>query len=216
MDGDILRLDIDAIVSNDNVNGQMWTEIAHGIRTRGGGEIERLARVGAPRPIGQAWITPAGELPAKAVIHVASMNRRGASTVEWVGACLRSAFELAGQSDEIGSLGVGTINSGPSAIPFPEWIEVFATACVRHLHPSEVEEDARGGAPQSAWLEILLVLYEPSNFEARLDELREGLHAAWRVAGQPADGEVVGPLPKPQPRPWRAGRFVRWLRRTSE
>ncbi len=216
LDGDILRLDIDAIVSNDDVDGQMWTEIAHGIRARGGGEIERLARVGAPRPIGQAWITPAGELPAKAVIHVASMNRRGASRVQWVGACLRSAFELAGQSDEIGSLGVGTINSGPSAIPFPRWIEAFATACVKHLHPSKMEQDARDGAPKPVWLEILLVLYEPSSFEVSLDELREGLHAAWRAVGQPRDGEVLGPLPKPQPQPRWVDRFAHWPRRAGE
>ncbi len=216
LDGDILRLKIDAIISNDDVDGQMWTEIAHGIRTRGGGEIERLARVGAPRPIGQAWITPAGELPAKAVIHVASMNRRGASNDKWVGECLREAFALAENSDEIGSLGVATINSGPSAIPLPDWIKVFAEACVAHLHPSNLEQEAQEGAPEAARLEVLLVLYAPSNFEVSLDELREGLHAAWCAVGRPADGEVLGPLPKPQPQPRWVDRFVRWLQRTGE
>lgn len=113
--------------------------------------MRNCTRCGHPilAPVGErcaSWIMPAGDLPAKAIIHLASMNRRGASTVEWVGACLRSAFALAAESHGIGSLGVATINSGPSAIPLPKWIEMFAEPCVTHLHPTKLEHAQPGRA----------------------------------------------------------------------
>jgi O-acetyl-ADP-ribose deacetylase (regulator of RNase III) len=197
LDGDILRLDIDAIISNDDVDGRMWTEIAHAIRMQGGGEIERLAREGAPQPIGQAWVTIAGELPVERIVHVASMNRRGASTAVWVGACLLSALAVAQVDGEITSLGLATINSGPNAIPFEEWIETFAGACVAHLHPNKQLQNPCPTAPLKPWQEVVLVLYEPENFEATLGELRLAFDRAWRDWGQPSEGGVVGQLPDP-------------------
>jgi O-acetyl-ADP-ribose deacetylase (regulator of RNase III) len=213
LDGDILRLEVDAIISNDDVDGRMWTEIAHAIRIQGGGEIERLARERAPQPIGQAWVTIAGELPVERIVHVASMNRRGTSTAAWVGACLLSALAVAQVDDEIASLGLATINSGPNAIPFEVWSETFASACVAHLHPSKQLQDPCPAAPWKLWQEVVLVLYEPEDFEASLSELRLAFDRAWRRWGEPRDGGVVGPVPDPRTDP--KSRFHRAMERLT-
>jgi O-acetyl-ADP-ribose deacetylase (regulator of RNase III) len=183
LDGDLLRLQIDAIVSNADVDGRMWTEIAHAVRLQGGSEIERLARAGAPRSLGTAWITIAGDLPAKRVIHVASMNRRGESKLQWVRESLAAALLEAHKDSDVRSLGVPTINSGPAAIGLDEWLPMFAGVCVADLHGSAPAESKR--------LEIVLVLYEPRNFEGAVEQLRAGLSAAWRAHGEPRNGGVV-------------------------
>ena len=96
LDGDITRLDVDAIVSNDDVDGQMWAQVARAIRVAAGEGVERLAQEGKPFRLGHAGVTAPGSLQQlKGIVHVAAMSRHGESTLDTVRECLVAALKVA-------------------------------------------------------------------------------------------------------------------------
>jgi len=202
IEGDITRLEVDAIVSNDDVDGQMWTEVAHAIKRAAGDDIQRLAREGAPRKPGQAWITTAGDLPLEGVIHVASMNRLGESSLDIVQECLAAALERAVRA-RFRSVGIGAIGSGPKAIALPTWLRTFASVCVGHMHPDPTGDHAEGQ------LEILLILYEPENYDEAIRVLNRAVRDAWKKARKPSDGLPAAPPTNLRSRLFRRAR-VTW------
>jgi O-acetyl-ADP-ribose deacetylase (regulator of RNase III) len=182
IEGDITRLEIDAVVSNDDVNGRMWAEVALAIKRAGGEEIERLAREGAPFALGHAWLTRPGALPVDGVIHVASMNRRGESRIEDIEKCLAEALVLARKHD-FKSVGIAAIGSGPKAIDPGTWIDSFARVTLDHLLLG------RPTVPPAHPISIVLVLYEPVDFEDAVARLRQAVCDVWRSNGAPSHSE---------------------------
>jgi O-acetyl-ADP-ribose deacetylase (regulator of RNase III) len=168
IEGDITRLDVDAVVSNVDVDGQMWAEVASAIRNAAGEEVERLAQDGRPYKLGEAWMTVAGEMEpvVKGIIHVASMNRRGESSLDTVRECLNSAMDVA-MKEKWRSVAVGAFGSGPNAIDRKDWLRVFVETTVAFL------ADEEGGA-----LSIVLVLFEPQDFGEDYDFLLEATKSA--------------------------------------
>ena len=73
--GDICDLEVDAIVSPASTSLWMSTGVAGEIKRIGGDEIEFAAVRQAPVEVGDAVVTPAGNLAAKVVIHAVSMER---------------------------------------------------------------------------------------------------------------------------------------------
>ncbi|HET7486155.1 MAG TPA: macro domain-containing protein [Solirubrobacterales bacterium] len=155
IEGDITRLNVDAVVSNVDVDGQMWAEVASTIRNAAGEEVERLAQDGRPYKLGEAWMTAAGEMAPtlEGIIHVASMNRRGESSLDTVRECLSSAMDVA-TKEKWESVGIGPFGSGPNAIDREEWLQVFINTTVAYL-AGEGEEP----------LSVVLVLFEPQDFD---------------------------------------------------
>src|SRR5579863_6870906 len=75
--GDLTAAKVDAIVNAANNDLILGGGVAGAIRTRGGPSIqEECHRIG-PIPIGEAAITGGGNLPARHVIHAASMELGG-------------------------------------------------------------------------------------------------------------------------------------------
>jgi O-acetyl-ADP-ribose deacetylase (regulator of RNase III)/predicted RNA-binding Zn-ribbon protein involved in translation (DUF1610 family) len=186
VEGDVLQLDVDAIISNDDVDGRMWTEVAYAIKQAAAGDVDREARDGAPHKIGQAWTTLAGELPLDGIVHVASMNRRGKSSEGIIQRCIRAALDCA-QEARFKSIGIAAIGSGPN-IPLATWLDAFAHTVVGYLHSKR----------QSAKkLAIVLVLYECEDFDQDVALLRRAVCHAWRGHGEPADGRPASPCPGP-------------------
>lgn len=72
--GDITREDASAIVNPANSAGVMGGGVASAIRRAGGQEIEDEAMEASPGIVGEAWVTGAGSLPARHVIHAATMG----------------------------------------------------------------------------------------------------------------------------------------------
>lgn len=72
--GDLTTLAVDAIVNPANSYGWMGGGVAGAIKRRGGQEIEDDALRQAPIYIGEAVVTVAGSLPARAVIHAPTMK----------------------------------------------------------------------------------------------------------------------------------------------
>jgi O-acetyl-ADP-ribose deacetylase (regulator of RNase III) len=74
LQADITSLEIDAIVNAANNHLILGSGVAGAIRTKGGPSIQQECdRIGSIR-VGEAAITGAGDLPAKFVIHAASMG----------------------------------------------------------------------------------------------------------------------------------------------
>lgn len=190
IDGDIVRLAVDAVVSNDDVDGQMWSQSARSIKDAAGEGVERLAQEGKPFRLGHAWTTTAGDLrQMKGIIHIASMSRYGKSSTETVRQCLVAAFRLAAQR-EYGSIGLTAFGTAPATIKMHEWFEVFAETTVDFLADPERQEEL------PANFSIVLVLLGRQDFEDVIGELRSAFHEAWARAGKPAGGK---PEPLGQP-----------------
>jgi len=72
--GDLTAWQVDAIVNAANSDLVLGSGLAGAIARRGGPSIQRECKAHGPIQVGQAAITGAGDLPAKHVIHQASMG----------------------------------------------------------------------------------------------------------------------------------------------
>ncbi len=188
IDGDIVRLAVDAVLSNDDIDGQMWSQSARAIKNAAGEGVERLAQEGKPFPLGHAWMTTAGELQQmKNIIHVASMSRYGKSTTGTVRKCLAATLRLATKS-KFESIGLTAFGTGHAAIKWDEWVEVFAETTVSFLSGPAKQDD------RTVPLAVVLVLFEPRKFEEEVVNLRRAVHDAWVKFSEPADGKPEPPM----------------------
>jgi O-acetyl-ADP-ribose deacetylase (regulator of RNase III) len=186
LDGDIARLEVDAVISNDDIDGQMWSQSARAIKNAAGEGVERMAQEGKPFRLGHAWLTDAGDLQEmKGIIHVASMSRYGKSSIETARKCLSAALALASKR-EFRSIGLTAFGTGPAAIDRSEWIEVFAETAVGFLSGPTASDGTEK-------LAIVLALFERGDFEEQVEAVRSAFRRAWVKHGEPADG-----------RPWPA------------
>lgn len=186
IEGEIARLDVNAVISNDDVDGQMWAQVARSIKNAAGTEVEQRAQDGKPYRLGQAWLTKAGDLSMKGIIHVALLTRQGESDIGIVEECLTEALGIAAEED-YRSIGVAAIGSGPNAIEPSKWYRAFADLMVTHLS-REIEPDS-----DPTPISIVLVLFEPSKFKETVDELKEMVRGAWGDIGSPAKGHFKRP-----------------------
>ena len=95
LEGDITDQAVDAIVNAANAELWLGSGVAGAIREQGGPSIQAECEAHGPIEVGEAAVTGAGDLPARWVIHAASMGRSGTSSEESVRSSLRAAFEAA-------------------------------------------------------------------------------------------------------------------------
>ena len=74
---ELWSLPVDAVVNPANSLGIMGGGIGGGLRRQGGDVIQQAAMAAAPIAVGAALVTTAGQLPAKNVIHVPTMEEPG-------------------------------------------------------------------------------------------------------------------------------------------
>ena len=99
VEGDITRLEVDAIANAANDQLWMGAGVAGAIKRAGGDEIEREAMAKGPIAVGDAVATGAGRLAARHVIHGAVMGQDLRTTPDLVRRTTRRCLELA---DELG------------------------------------------------------------------------------------------------------------------
>jgi O-acetyl-ADP-ribose deacetylase (regulator of RNase III)/predicted RNA-binding Zn-ribbon protein involved in translation (DUF1610 family) len=180
IEGDITRLEVDAVISNVDVDGQMWSEVAGAIRSAAGEEVEQRAGDGRPYKLGRAWATTSGSMAPKVkrIIHVASMDRRGRSSLAIVKECLSEALKVAVE-EGLESVAVGAFGSGPKAIPQRAWLETF----VGEMIPLLTGRLALGSRKDP--LAIILVLWEPEDFSRSCEFLARLVEEEYRRLGEP-------------------------------
>ena len=117
--GDICDLEVDAIVNPANLSLWMSTGVGGAIKHTGGDAIEFEAVRQAPVPLGEAIVTTAGALAAKAVIHAVSLDRDRRTSGPVVDSAVRNAMARA---REIGAKSVAfpALGTGVGGFPLQE------------------------------------------------------------------------------------------------
>src|ERR1700686_5087532 len=116
--GDLTAAKVDAIVNAANNDLILGGGVAGAIRARGGSSIqEECGRLG-PIRIGEAAITGGGNLPARHVIHAASMALGGLTAEPGLRESTRNSL-LRARENRLESIAVPAIGTGIAGFPIP-------------------------------------------------------------------------------------------------
>ncbi len=140
-EGDVTEQEVDAIVNAANSALKLGAGVAGAIREKGGPSIqEECDRVGAIA-VGEAAVTGAGALPARFVIHAASMPPGGGASEESVRASFRHSLALARERG-CRSVAAPAIGAGIAGFPMQRCAEVLLEEARRFLEQDDagVEE----------------------------------------------------------------------------
>ncbi len=138
--GDIVGVDVDAIVNAANNALWMGSGVAGAIKRAGGEEIEREAVAKGPIRVGEAVATTAGRLPYKAVIHAAAMGYEGGRMIPPTRETIRSATQAAlAEADRLGleSIAFPALGTGVGGFDLAEAAEVMVEAVAEYLSRQE-------------------------------------------------------------------------------
>ena len=116
---DVTKLEVDAIANAANTQLRHGGGVARAIATAGGPEVQRESNDKAPIDLGDAVETTAGNLPARYVIHAATMEPGGPTSAEIIARATRSTLSKA---DELGcrSLALVAFGTGVGGFPLDE------------------------------------------------------------------------------------------------
>jgi len=130
--GDITTYQVDAIVNAANSDLLLGGGLAAAIRHKGGPEIQaECDRHGRIR-VGEAAITGAGQLPAKYVIHQASMRLGGMPTDESLQESTRAVMALAEEND-VATLALPATGTGIAGFDVRSCAEIMLTEVLDHV-----------------------------------------------------------------------------------
>jgi O-acetyl-ADP-ribose deacetylase (regulator of RNase III) len=136
---DVTKLEVDAIANAANTELRHGGGVAGAIVRAGGSSIQEESDRKAPIGLGDAVETGAGELPARWVIHAATMELGGPTSAQVIREATRSTLAKA---DELGarSLGLVAFGTGVGAFPLEEAARIEVEEVRAHLE--------RGSGPE--------------------------------------------------------------------
>jgi O-acetyl-ADP-ribose deacetylase (regulator of RNase III) len=128
---DVTALEVDAIANAAN------TQLAHGggvagaIARAGGPEVQRESSERAPIGLGEAVETTAGDMPARWVIHAATMELGGPTSAEIIERATRSTLAKA---EELGarSLALVAFGTGVGGFALDDAARIMVSAARAH------------------------------------------------------------------------------------
>ena len=128
---DVTTLQVDAIANAANTRLAHGGGVAAAIARAGGPELERESRERAPIGLGEAVETTAGDMPARWVIHAATMELGGPTSREIIERATRSTLAKA---EELGarSLALVAFGTGVGGFPLDEAAEIMVGAAREH------------------------------------------------------------------------------------
>src|SRR5438270_1930036 len=132
LDTDITRLEVDAIANAANTRLLHGGGVAGAISRAGGPAIQSESDQKAPIGLGEAVETGAGELPARWVIHAATMELGGPTSAEIIRSATAATLRRA---DELGakSLALVAFGRGVGGFPLEEAASIEVEEVRRHL-----------------------------------------------------------------------------------
>jgi O-acetyl-ADP-ribose deacetylase (regulator of RNase III) len=132
LDTDITQLAVDAIANAANTDLRHGGGVAGAISRAGGPEVQRESDQKAPIDLGAAVETTAGEMPAKWVIHAATMVLGGPTSADYIRAATASTLAKA---DELGakSLALVAFGTGVGGFPLEDAARIEVEEVERHL-----------------------------------------------------------------------------------
>jgi O-acetyl-ADP-ribose deacetylase len=128
---DVTALEVDAIANAANTQLEHGGGVAGAISGAGGPEVQRESRDKAPIGLGEAVETTAGDMPARYVIHAATMELGGPTSAEIIDRATRSTLAKA---EELGcsSLALVAFGTGVGGFPLDEAARIMVTAAQEH------------------------------------------------------------------------------------
>jgi O-acetyl-ADP-ribose deacetylase (regulator of RNase III) len=132
IDGDITRLEVDAIANAANTDLAHGGGVAGAIVRAGGRSIQDESDALAPIELGTAVATGAGQLPSRWVIHAATMRLGGPTSAEIIRAATEATLEVA---DELGcrSLALVAFGTGVGGFPIEEAAAIEVSEARHHV-----------------------------------------------------------------------------------
>jgi O-acetyl-ADP-ribose deacetylase len=119
MEADVTSLEVDAIANAANTQLRHGGGVAGAISRAGGPSVQRESDRRAPIALGDAVETTAGDMPARWVIHAATMELGGPTSAEIIERATRSTLAKA---EELGcrSLALVAFGTGVGGFPIDE------------------------------------------------------------------------------------------------
>jgi O-acetyl-ADP-ribose deacetylase len=132
LDTDITALEVDAIANAANTDLAHGGGVAGAISRAGGPGVQRESDQKAPIGLGDAVETTAGDMPARWVIHAATMELGGPTSEDIIRRATASTLRKA---DELGakSLALVAFGTGVGRFPLEDAARVEAEEVRRHL-----------------------------------------------------------------------------------
>jgi O-acetyl-ADP-ribose deacetylase len=129
---DITKLEVDAIANAANTELRHGGGVAGAISRAGGPSVQGESDEKAPIGLGEAVETTAGDMPARWVIHAATMVLGGPTSAEIIGKATASTLAKA---DELGarSLALVAFGTGVGGFPLDEAARIEVDEVRRHL-----------------------------------------------------------------------------------
>lgn len=141
--GDLVEQHVDAIVNAANNDLLLGAGVAGAIRTRGGARIQQECDAHGPIRVGEAAITGAGNLPARYVIHAASMGLVGMTTTSHsLRSSMDHAFRLARERD-VRTIAIPAVGTGIARFPMDECAIIMAASLRDALSSGWAPEEVR-------------------------------------------------------------------------
>src|SRR5919108_3131838 len=113
---DITKLEVDAIANAANTQLQHGGGVAGAISRAGGPDVQRESDEKAPIGLGEAVETTAGEMPARWVIHAATMELGGPTSAEIIE---RATASTLAKAEELGARSLALVAFGTGVGGFP-------------------------------------------------------------------------------------------------
>ncbi|MCV7234238.1 macro domain-containing protein [Mycobacterium branderi] len=137
LQADVTKLEVDAIANAANTELKHGGGVAKAISRAGGPAVQRESNEKAPIGLGEAVETTAGDMPARFVIHAATMELGGPTSAQIIGKATRSTLNKA---DELGcrSLALVAFGTGVGGFPLDEAARLMVDA-VRQHKPSSLQ-----------------------------------------------------------------------------
>ncbi|WP_310766666.1 macro domain-containing protein [Mycobacterium sp. Z3061] len=131
LQADVTKLDVDAIANAANTWLRHGGGVAAAIARAGGPAINRESHQKAPIGLGEAVETTAGDMPARYVIHAATMQPGGPTSAEIISRATTSTLQKA---DELGchSLALVAFGTGVGGFPLHDAARLMVGAVRQH------------------------------------------------------------------------------------
>jgi O-acetyl-ADP-ribose deacetylase len=131
LQADVTKLEVDAIANAANTRLAHGGGVAGAIARAGGPEVQRESDEKAPIGLGDAVETTAGSMPARYVIHAATMELGGPTSAEIIERATRSTLAKA---EELGcrSLAVVAFGTGVGGFPLTEAARLMVGVAREH------------------------------------------------------------------------------------
>lgn len=155
--GDIATYRVDAIVNAANSDLVLGGGVAGAIARAGGSAIQAACTRHGPIKVGQAAITTAGRLPARYVIHAASMALGTRTTADALADSVRASLDLA-EKRQLKSIALPAIGTGIAGFAVDACAKIMLEIIHAHLSgPSHVAD-------------AYVVLFDEQTYRAFLEE----------------------------------------------